>query len=186
MDVLYKNVADQVKEIQLKLGYAREIVRLFYQLTSLNNLLKTDFSTAKEMLQYLGKYYENVNEANKEDVSINDNFKDLRFIVSGERLEVVVPAELSEYIHSNIEDSPFLKELINLFITKHNASIEEICDLFRKYDDNFVCKSYDEGDDFDYVVYFNDSTIDEYYYCIKVEIGHTIYHRFTKADYEQL
>ena len=39
---------------------------------------------------------------------------------------------------------------------------------------------------FDYVLYFKDKTVDAYYYCIKEEMGHTIYHRFTKEDYQLL
>ena len=44
----------------------------------------------------------------------------------------------------------------------------------------------DPGTDFDYAVYFDDETYDAYYYCIKMEMGHTIYHRFTKEDYQKL
>ncbi len=40
--------------------------------------------------------------------------------------------------------------------------------------------------DFDYVLYYCNREIDEYYYCVKMEMGHTIYHRFTKEDYELL
>ena len=42
------------------------------------------------------------------------------------------------------------------------------------------------GTDFDYAVYFDDAEYDAYYYCIKMEMGHTIYHRFTKEDYQML
>jgi hypothetical protein len=42
----------------------------------------------------------------------------------------------------------------------------------------------EDGADFDYVMYFNQPAIDPYYYCIKEEMGHTIYHRFTKEDYK--
>ena len=42
------------------------------------------------------------------------------------------------------------------------------------------------GMDFDYVIYFTDSSIDAYDYCIREEMGHTIYHRFARADFEAL
>ena len=42
------------------------------------------------------------------------------------------------------------------------------------------------GTDFDYAVYFDDAEYDAYYYCVKMEMGHTIYHRFTKEDYQML
>lgn len=181
MDKLYKNITDQVKEIQLKLGYAKETVRLFYQLSSLNNILGICEKNADSMLVYLQKYHEN-NMCEQD----NRKFDDVSFITSGDRLEVIVPANVCEYIHNNVEDNPFLAELVELFKNKHNASIKEICSLFGKYDENYICMPHDESDDFDYVIYFSNTTIDEYYYCIKIEIGHTIYHRFTKEDYENL
>ncbi len=33
---------------------------------------------------------------------------------------------------------------------------------------------------------FDDAEYDAYYYCVKMEMGHTIYHRFTKEDYQML
>ena len=42
------------------------------------------------------------------------------------------------------------------------------------------------GTDFDYAVYFDDAEYDAYYYCVKMEMGHTIYHRFTEADYRAI
>ena len=38
---LIKNMTDQVKEAQLKLGYAPETVRLYYPVASLNEILGT-------------------------------------------------------------------------------------------------------------------------------------------------
>ena len=43
-----------------------------------------------------------------------------------------------------------------------------------------------EGSDFDEALYFEDPSIDEYYYCVKEEMGHLIYHRFLKEDYQKL
>ena len=42
------------------------------------------------------------------------------------------------------------------------------------------------GSDFDYAIHFHNAEHDEYYYCIHMEMGHTIYHRFTEADYLEL
>ena len=43
-----------------------------------------------------------------------------------------------------------------------------------------------ESCDFDVVFYFDDWKIDAYYYCVKEEMGHTIYHRFTREDMVEL
>ena len=57
------------------------------------------------------------------------------------------------------------------------------CACFAQFDKAYHCDQMDPGTDFDYAVYFDDETYDAYYYCIKMEMGHTIYHRFTEADY---
>ena len=45
---LIKNMTDQVKEAQLKLGYAPETVRLYYPAASLNEILGTSARNAQE------------------------------------------------------------------------------------------------------------------------------------------
>ena len=55
---LIKNMTDQVKEAQLKLGYAPETVRLYYPGASLNEILGTSALNAQEMLTLLNGYFE--------------------------------------------------------------------------------------------------------------------------------
>ena len=50
---LIKNIVDQIKEGQLKLGYVKETVRLYYPLLSMNALRGTDFSNARELVKNL-------------------------------------------------------------------------------------------------------------------------------------
>ena len=173
---LVKNVIDQIKEAQIKLGYVKESMRFYYPLTSINAMLETSFESIEEFLNKIktGKIFKST------------VIGELLFNRHQDRIEVSVSAEGVEYVHKNIPAPPFLEELINLFMYKHNASIEEICQLFEKYSDKYVCEKMPEGEDFDYVIYFLDKNIDEYYYCIKNEMEHTIYHRFIKEDYEQL
>ena len=52
---LEKNLADQMKEAQLKLGYEEETMRLYYPVASLNLLLGTDCEKAGEMKETLEK-----------------------------------------------------------------------------------------------------------------------------------
>lgn len=175
-EALVKNVIDQIKEAQIKLGYIKESMRFYYPLTSINAMLETSFESIEEFLNKIkaGKIFKNT------------VIGELLFNRHQDRIEVSVSAEGVEYVHKNIPAPSFLEELINLFMYKHNASIEEICQLFEKYSDKYVCEKMPEGEDFDYVIYFLDKNIDEYYYCIKNEMEHTIYHRFIKKDYEQL
>ena len=55
---LLKNMTDQVKEAQLKLGYAPETVRLYYPVASLNEILGTSARNAQEMLTLLNGDFE--------------------------------------------------------------------------------------------------------------------------------
>ena len=53
---LIKNMTDQVKEAQLKLGYAPETVRLYYPVASLNEILGTSAQDVyKRQPQYAGR-----------------------------------------------------------------------------------------------------------------------------------
>lgn len=96
---------------------------------------------------------------------------------------MTVSPEGAEYVHRQVETPAFLAELIALFQENHHCSLEEICRVFGRYSEDYTCERMAEDSDFDYVIFFQDPSIDEYFYCIKAEMGHTIYHRFTRADY---
>ena len=94
--------------------------------------------------------------------------------------------EEAEYVAGEIPDPPFLKAIVELFAHHHSLTIEEICACFAQFDKAYHCEKMTPGTDFDYAVYFDDAEYDAYYYCVKMEMGHTIYHRFTKEDYQML
>lgn len=171
---LIENMIDQIKEGQLKLGYVKETVRLYYPLSSMNELLGTDFLNARDLVKVL-------NAKLLRECEIPGG---IWVGFQGERIEVSVSPQGVEYIYENIKASEFLVDIIQLFKSHHSCTIEEICQVFEKYSNSYVCEKMPRESDFDYVVYFPDGLIDKYYYCIKMEMGHTIYHRFTKADYE--
>lgn len=172
-DRLIKNMTDQVKELQIKLGYARESVRLYYPVSSLNVLLGTKETDIRAFLKVL----------RKSEQLQKSGLGPLKFSGQGDRIEVGISPEGVEYVYQNVETPAFLTELISLFQKHHHCQIQEICRLFESFCADYKCEKMPEGSDFDYVLYFPDSSVDEYYYCIKEEMGHTIYHRFTKEDY---
>ena len=69
---------------------------------------------------------------------------------------------------------------------RRNTFFWEINTYFAKFSENYVCEKMEPGTEFDYVLYFADGKPDPWYYCVKIEMGHTIYHRFTEADYRSL
>ena len=171
-----ENIIDQIKEAQLKLGYAKETVRLYYPAASLNALLGTDAKDEKELLNILE------HEPAFSDCVLGE----LTFAGHKGRIEVRILPEGAEYVHREVPEPVFLKRLITLFETNHHCSLEAICKLFSEFDENYVCEKVPEDMGFDYVLYFPDGKVDAYYYCIKEEMEHTIYHRFTKEDFYKL
>ena len=170
---LIDNIIDVVKEQQIKLGYRKESIRLYYPLGSLNTLLATNYDSAR-MQKHLEKTFANY-ETQLGTVEVSN--RDDRFGIN-------LPEKTSEYVHENTSDSGFLYDFIDLF-RQHGVVVEEVRELFCKYSDD-VCFECLENSEFDYVLYFENGEPDSYVYCITDEGHHLIYHRFTPEDYKDL
>jgi hypothetical protein len=170
---LEKNVIGVVSEQQIKLGYRSEVVRLYYPLSSLNNILRTDY-TFMQMLTCLEEFGEYVRE----------RMGRIEVTSDGERFCLVVSPQGSDYIHAYVEKNGFLREFIET-IRKHGCTLQEILSVFKKYSKNVHAEKVNNGE-FDYLIYFEDGSPDDYRYCLTMEENHMIYHRFSPADYEQL
>ena len=173
---LIQNVIDQIKEAQLKLGYAEETIYLYFPMESMNSILQTDYKEEEGLLEAL----------RQAPVFSGSKLGKLRFRLHQKRIEIRIPPQGARYVREYVPDPPFLKELIHLFSHGHALTVEDIKACFEKFDDSYVCEEMPSGSEFDYVLYFKDADIDAYRYCVKTEMGHTVYHRFTPADYERL
>ena len=167
-ELVTKNITEQITEAQLKLGFMKETMRFYYPLSSLNRMLGTSLNEAQAMCEELQK-----------------RCPSFRFGVHQGRIEVSVPPDYVEYVYQEVSVSPFLAALIKGFQKNHSLSLTQIKKTFAEFG-SYVCREMPEGTDFDYVIFFEDPAIDDYYYCIKMEMGHTIYHRFLKEDYESM
>lgn len=167
---LEKNIIDIIKEEQIKLGYQRETIRLYYPMESINHLLGMDYSLA-ELLAVLEQFSSFVSTRLGKVAHSNEK---MRFCF-------VVPPDGVTYVHEKVEDNPFLIEFIEK-INNHNCTLDEIMKVFHRYSNQVICKEMNNGE-FDYFIYFKDEYPDSYIYCLKFENNHVIYHRFTKADY---
>lgn len=203
LEALIQNMTDQIKEAQLKLGYARETMRLYYPLSSLNAMLETQETNIRKLakkirheLEARTEKTENVSvvpaDSQREVTSVelgkNQTFAGLggtQIRIHADRIVFTIPPDFVEYVHEQVPEPAFLKELIRLFQEKHACTKEEITAVFEKFG-AYECRQMPDGMDFDYVIYFTDSRIDAYDYCIREEMGHTIYHRFARADFEAL
>lgn len=161
---LEKNLTDNIKEAQLKLGYDNRPMGFNYMSTSLSHLL--DIECTEEVLADFAEY-----------VKTRLGKLDFRAIRNG--WCITVSAYGTAYVN-NLTGYDFLSELINS-VRKHGTSMEQVLDIFRKYSENIIIKEI-RNDEFDLLVY----GVDEYYYCLTNEGCHITYHRFIREDYEDL
>lgn len=166
---LENNIIDVVQEEQLKLGYRREQISLFYPLSSLNHFLETSYR-AEEMLNLLrGHFCGGAGKIKTEDVTCKN-----------ERFCLIVAEKTVSDIHDMPKDS-FLAAFIEKIRT-HNCTIDDLLEVFRKYSENVHCERVRNGE-FNYLIYFENGTPNSYRYCITDEGCHMAYHRFTEEDY---
>lgn len=182
-DNLQRSLIDVIKEEQAKLGYYREVIRLYYPLSSLNHFFGTNVG-ADEMQRILDGTGEQdhtpiaagMNEA------LSDKLGMVEVSHRGDRFCFHIPPEGVEYVHENTTENEFIRELVQL-VAKHGCTIEEVYQLFTKHSGHVRREPMENGE-FDVRIWFEDVAEDTYYYCFKQEGEHMIYHRFLPADYE--
>lgn len=168
---LKNNIIEVIEEEQIKLGFREETIRLYYPMESLNHLLGAELSM-NELLDALNRFC----------IYVKKYLGDVAYSYKDTRFCMIIPPSGASYVHANTGDKSFLKEFIERISTCH-GTIEDILTVFQNYSDRVKYEKM-SGEDFDYLIYFEDEKPDAYRYCIKFEGDHTIYHRFTKADYD--
>jgi hypothetical protein len=168
---LEKNIIDILKEEQVKLGYRKEAVRLYYPLKSLNSFLNAELDTVGmcEALKGFCAY-------------TKDKLGSVEFSNEGDRFCIILPEEASEYVYENTEKTGFIYDFIDT-VSRHGVTMDEVIMQFKKYSDCVHVEKVSHGE-FDYLVYFEDGKPDDFKYCLTDEGCHIIYHRFTEADYK--
>lgn len=170
-EMLENNIIDMIEEQQLKLGYLDETVRLYYPLSSLNRFLNTE-GGEDMMMKHLERF------ANE----VEDRLGKIDISHKADRFCVAVPPIGAKYVHDRLNTDGFLARFIAT-VGKHGCTLDNVFAVFRAYSDCVHIEKVDNGE-FDYLVYFEDGKPDDYRYCITNEMCHVIYHRYTKADYE--
>ena len=166
---LEKSLIDLVKEEQAKLGYRKEMIRLYYPLSSLNHFMETN-ADSEEMQELLADFPK----------AAEDIFGEVGITHAKDRFCFALSEKASEYVHENMKPNEFIKELVEL-VAKHGCTMEDIEVLFRSHSDKIVAEPMDNGE-FDWMIQFEEGE-DKYYYCFKDEGCHIIYHRFLPEDY---
>lgn len=168
---LEKSIVDMIKEAQVKIGFSEENIGLFYQLSSLNNILGTKCG-AEEMKKLLNEFI----------IYVKDRLGDILVSEQGERFCLNIPVKGVVYAHENTAEDEFIKELVDI-VKHHGCTMEEIKNLFLRKSSHVHIENI-KSDEFDYLIYFEDVPEDEYYYCFKDEGFHITYHRFIPKDFE--
>jgi hypothetical protein len=169
---LLQDIADQLKEAQIKLGFAPGTVKLYYTCASLSALTGRCAETAEALSESLSA----------DGALAASPLGPLGFTAHDGRVEVTISREGVRYVYEEVEASDFLCELIGLFAGHHHPAMDDVEALFRKQQSPFVRREMPEGAEFDCVLYFPDGQPDAYHYFFKEEMGHLSYHRFRPED----
>lgn len=169
-DELCTNIIDVIKEEQIKLGYRKEQIRLYYPLSSLNLILGKELE-CEDMKKYLEEYF----------LERKEIFGEVNVSYKGERFCLHLSDTASEYVNNHTEKTGFLYDFIEK-ISAHDVKINELVDLFHKYSDDVYFEKM-ENSEFDYLIYFVDGKPDSYWYLLTEEGHHITYHRYTKQDF---
>jgi hypothetical protein len=172
---LEKNICDVIKEEQVKLGYRKEVIRLYYPLQSLNRFLKTSLK-AEEIYPVLHEFAK----------TVAYKLGTIEISNKGDRFCFTLPPVATEYVHNNTPSKGFIYDFIKA-VSEHGTSLDNVLEIFYKYSgdnpENVVVEKKTHGE-FDCLVYFKDGNPDDFRYCLTDEGCHVIYHRFTIEDYE--
>ncbi len=172
LSALEKNVIEVMEEQQAKLGFDGSAVYLFYPLSSLSLLLGV-CSGEKTILEALNAFCTNV----------RDRLGKVEYTLHEDRVSLCIPPKGGEYVKQGLDENKFIVRLIRL-VSSHHASMDDVLALFRQYSDHVHVEKMAEGAEFDCLVYFESGEPDGFYYCLKEDMGHVTYHRFTQDDYQ--
>ncbi len=171
---LEKSLTDVIQEAQVKIGYDRHPITLYYPTESVARLLGTpedDADNTEHLLASLHQY-------------TADTLGAVKVTRDDKRFCFHIPAEGAQYVHEKLPDPAFLRAFLQV-IRGLEVTLDDILAVFHQFSDCVHCEKIEGNEEFDYLIYFEDGTPDSYRYCIKLEEdGCAVYHRFTPEDYE--
>ncbi len=170
-NALERNLFDIIQEAQIKIGYDRHEMKLYYPVESVNHLLDTELS-GDALTDALRAFCE----------TERDKLGAVTFSYGEERISFQIPAEGVQYVHEKVADNGFLRALIDA--VSKPCTIDDILRVFHAYSDRVVCRKMESSEEFDYLVYFEDGEPDAFWYCLQFECAHAVYHRFMPKDYQ--
>lgn len=175
---LERNLVAMIYEGMVKIGYHKgERQSIYYDYDLLCYLLDIEEQVVAEHVDILPRLMEFCE-------FISAHLGKVKVTMEKGRYKITVPEEGVDTIFEENKENTFLVELIAT-LRKKDCDIEEIKNVFYTYSDEVVCEP-SEHAEFDYVVYFKDTTIDEFKYCFTFDVMGRYYHRLTEYDFTHL
>lgn len=175
-DILEKHIIDTIKEWQMKIGYRKEKMKLYYPEASLADLLETEKNAKLDEALYIF-----CREA-------EPRLGKIKFSKNKERYCLEISKEGCVHIAEDIPDPEFLKKFLAVITGKGNT-MEQIRACFFTYAKDKRIQ-YAELDKMNAglgcVFYFQGWEADDYVYCVEENEFGLTYHRFTKDDFEKM
>ncbi len=173
---LEKHVLDTMKEWQLKIGSLDQDIRLYYPKKSLCEFLEVeDTIEIDKLVKIVTEYLQ----------SKATFLGDITTTAAGDRLCIEIGKEGCQYVEQFVEESEFLKLFLEAL---KKQKMEEMIYLFEEYakkeDTTYIVDKEQDGSGT--VLYFADSRVDPYVYCLEEDDFGITYHRFARNDYRDL
>lgn len=173
---LEKHVLDTMKEWQLKIGSLDQDIRLYYPKKSLCEFLEVeDIIETDKLVKIVTEYLQ----------SKATFLGDITTTAAGDRLCIEIGKEGCQYVEQFVEEPEFLKLFLEAL---KKQKMEEMIYLFEDYakekGTTYIVDK--EQDGLGTVLYFADSRVDPYVYCLEEDDFGITYHRFARNDYRDL
>lgn len=168
---LQKNIYDTLKEWEIKIGYRKEEVQLYYPKESLLELLEAEEENLEQQLEGFCKAV----KRELGDIAIYETNEKGRYCVR-------VPAQGVSYIHEHIPESEFLKAFLKT-VTTPGTKLEDVATVFYQFSKHVVIEKQEERE---WGIFFLEEENDPYVYYVEEDDFGLEYHRFTKEAYQRL
>lgn len=174
---LERQLIDTIKEWQIKIGYQKGHMRLYYPADSLKRMLKLPQDTS---IRGLDAALQTFSETTAERLGrINISSKEGRYCLD-------ISEKGCEYIADQIPEPEFLKQFLHT-ITFPGNTLAQVRSCFSRAASEagvtYLEKDEEHGG-LGHVFYFPDGDPDEYVYCVEEDDFGLTYHRFTREDYD--
>ena len=177
---LEKDITENVREAQQKLGFEHRPLHLNYINSTLCHLLGTKLSD-----QELAEIFPELSAFTAERLG-NITASPIK-----DGLCLTIPAEGTEWVYSTTTGNEFICALVEKARSAHE-NIGSFLEVFYSFagKDNVEVREV-SNDEFDLLVYFRSGVPNNYRYCINTEPFpnghfHITYHRFIPEDYEDM